>query len=62
MEILSYLPVEVTDSKEAGTVVLITPSPHTPEALTYECVEPKHIEVRLTKYKSYADAHLFVTE
>ena len=49
--------MEVADNKEAGTVVSVTPSPHTPGALTSE-----RARVLLTKYKSYADAHLFNTE
>lgn len=62
MEILSYLPMEVVDNKEAGTVVLGTPFSHMPEAFIVECAELKYMKgVLLTKYKSYADAHLFIT-
>lgn len=62
MEILSYLPMEVTDNKEAGTVVSVTPSSHTPGAFHERaCGAETDERVLLTKYKSYADAHLFNT-
>lgn len=54
--------MEVIDNKEAGTVVLGTPFSHMPEAFIVECAELKYMKgVLLTKYKSYADAHLFIT-